>query len=203
MLACHARNRSSRHQRSLHNPPLLLSRSPLPLHHRLNYSALNALVHHNSFCSMLTHSLDGENRTLTSHLISPVGRIYSVKPMRWISLSGSVAEPLRTIHASLKRGSVYPRGLSASRRGFHQRGLDDAMKFGARKQGMALRKNWFSMRKGQAMSRLCVASRGCPGNSESIRCIRLIHYFDVANPRSLAPCATGFPTMLVRSSPTR
>ena len=33
--------------------------------HRLNYSALNALAHHNSFCPMLPHRLDGENRTLT------------------------------------------------------------------------------------------------------------------------------------------
>ena len=161
----------------------------------------------------------------SSHLISPVGRIYSVKPMRWISLSGSVIGPssILGVRSSTRRygrqkhgraaaqhspphtkeESLAPARTFASLRSFHQRGLDDAMKFGARKQGMALRKNWFSMRKGQAMSRLCVASRGCPGNSESIRCIRLIHYFDVANPRSLAPCATGFPTMLVRSSPTR
>ena len=41
VLACHSRNRCSRHQRSLHDPPLLLRRSPLPLHHRLNCSALN------------------------------------------------------------------------------------------------------------------------------------------------------------------
>lgn len=88
-------------------------------------------------------------------------------------------------------------------RSCNQRRLGDARNSQRGSGRMALRTSWFSVCKARAMSRLYVASRGCPGTTESIRCIRLIHFSDVANPRSLVPCAPGFPRMLVRPSPAR
>lgn len=134
-----------------------------------------------------------------------LSRIVGVRPLarRYGRLKdGRAMLRLRSFKCLPQRGRLLLSD-SAVLRSCNQRRLGDARNSQRGSGRMALRKNWFSARKGQAMSRLCVASRGCPGTTESIRCIRLIHYSDVANPRSLVPCAAGFPRMLVRSSPAR